>query len=215
MNNYPQKEKYNSIVKELKNWDGNMKGDGNQGLVFEMLRKVSIKEAKQFAKNRLQVKQEPSLQNFLKYLNDKKYTLPGGDDKQKIVDAIFKRTLDTLTQSYGDQWKKVTYKKISKFDINNMMFIPGLGEKIDNIGGNVNTININTEKFHPVFRAVYEVKNGNIQAHTILAGGQSGLINSTHYKDQIESWRKGEYKKSQFVANPAKLEKIITTIKFN
>ncbi|MCC9018880.1 penicillin acylase family protein [Flavobacterium lipolyticum] len=215
INNYPQKEKYNSIVKELKSWDGNMNGDGNQGLVFEMLRKVSIKEAKQFAKTKLQVKQEPSLQNFLKYLNDKKYTLPGGDNKQKVVDAIFEKTLDTLTQTYGDQWKKVSYKKMSKFDINNMLFIPGLGEKIDNAGGNINTININTEKFHPVFRAVYEVKDGSIQAHTILAGGQSGLINSAHYKDQIESWSKGQYKKSQFVNNPAKLKKIVTTIKFN
>ncbi|CAI2767087.1 penicillin acylase family protein [Flavobacterium collinsii] len=214
-NNYPVKEKYSSIVKELKNWDGDMSGDGNQGLVFEMLRKATIEEAKQFAKTKLQVKQEPSLQNFLKYLNDKKYTVPGGGNKQKIVDAIFERTLDTLTQSYGDQWKKVTYKNMSKFSINNILFVPGLGEKIDNVGGNINTININTDKFHPVFRAVYEVKDGNIQAHTILAGGQSGLINSIHYKDQIESWRKGKYKKSQFVTNPAKLEKIINTIKFN
>jgi penicillin amidase len=215
VNNYTIKDQYKNIVKELTNWDGNMSGDGNQALVYETLRTVSIEEAKQFAKTRLQVKQEPSLQYFLKYLNDKKYTISGGDDKQKRVDVIFAKTLDTLTKRYGNQWKNVPYKTVSKFNINHILFVPGLEAKIDNVGGNINTININTETFHPVFRAVYEVNDGKIQAHTILAGGQSGMINSRHYKDQIEPWRKGQYKKVQFLTNPDKLEKIKNIIKFN
>lgn len=214
MNNYKFKSKYSDIVKELKNWDGNMNGQENQALVYETLRNVSIAEAKHFAQYRLQVNQEPSLEYFLKYLNDKKYTIPA-DNKQKIVDEIFEKTLDTLTKQYGNRWKSVTYKTISNFDINNILFIPGLGEKVDNAGGNINTININTKTFHPVFRAVYEVKDGKMQAHTILAGGQSGLINSIHYKDQIEPWRKGHYKKVQFENNPKKLAKIKNIIKFN
>lgn len=214
MDNYTVNSKYNGIVKELKSWDGNMNAKGNQAVVYEVLRNVSIEEAKQFAKTKLKVKQEPSLQNFIKYLNDKEYNIPAGGDKQKIVEAIFAKTQDTLTKRYGAQWKNVTYKTTSKFKINNILFLPGFEEKIDNISGNVNTININSETFHPVFRAVYEVKDGNIQAHTILAGGQSGMINSTHYKDQIESWRKGQYKEAQFVNNPNKLEKIKNTIKF-
>lgn len=215
INNYNIKDKYKVIAKELANWDGNMSGQGNQALVYETLRNVSIEEAKLFAKTKLQVKLEPSLQYFIKYLNDKKYTISGNDNKQKIVDDIFEKTLDTLIKSYGNQWKNEKYKTVSKFNINNIMFIPGLGEKIDNVGGNINTININTQTFHPVFRAVYEVKDGNIQAQTILAGGQSGVINSIHYKDQLESWTKGQYKKAQFVNNPDKLEKIKNTLKFN
>lgn len=214
MNNYKFKSKYSDIVKELKNWDGNMNGQENQALVYETLRNVSIAEAKHFAQYRLQVKQEPSLEYFIKYLNDKKYTIPT-DNKQKIVDDIFEKTLDILTKQYGNRWKSVTYKTISNFDINNLLFIPGLGEKVNNAGGNINTININTKTFHPVFRAVYEVKDGKMQAHTILAGGQSGLINSIHYKDQIEPWSKGHYKKVQFEKNPKKLEKIKNIIKFN
>ena len=214
MNNYKVKSKYSDIVKELKNWDGTMSGQGNQALIYETLREVSIAEAKEFAKNKLQVKQEPSLEYFIKYLNDKKYTIPA-DNKQKIVDEIFEKTLDTLTKQYGNGWKSVTYKTISNFDINNILFIPGLGEKVENSGGNINTININTKTFHPVFRAVYEVKDGKMQAHTILAGGQSGLINSIHYKDQIEPWSKGQYKEVQFENNPDKLEKIKNVIKFN
>lgn len=215
MNNYTLNEKYSNIVKELKGWDGNMSGKNNQALVFEILRGVATKEAKQFAKTKLQVKKEPSLQYFVKYLNDKTYNVPGGDDKQKIVNAIFEKTQDSLTKRFGNEWKKTAYQKIAKFNINNILFLPGLGQEIENVGGNINTININTDTFHPVFRAVYEIKDKKIQANTILAGGQSGIINSKHYRDQIEPWRKGEYKQAQFAANPKELVKIKQTIKFN
>ncbi|MEP0264427.1 penicillin acylase family protein [Dokdonia sp.] len=215
MKNYTIQDEYTDIVKELTSWDGNMSDEANQALLYEILRNVSIEQAKQFANTKLQVNKEPSLQYFLKYLNDKEYTIPGGDNKQEIVNAIFAKTDSTLTHRYGNQWKNVSYNTMSEFTISNIMFIPGLGEKIENIGGNTNTININTETFHPVFRAVYEINDGQIQAQTIMAGGQSGMINSKHYKDQIEPWKKGQYKTVQFVNNPNKLENIKNIIKFN
>ena len=107
-----------------------------------------------------------------------------------------------------------SYKEISDFSINNILFIPGLGERIEKMGGNVNTINVNTSTFHPVFRAIYEIKDNKIYAQTILAGGQSGRINSEHYKDQIETWRNGKYKTAQFLNTPDSLKNIKNIIKF-
>ncbi|WP_299676661.1 penicillin acylase family protein [uncultured Dokdonia sp.] len=214
MRNYTVKEAYRNIAQTLTDWDGNMHNEANQALIFEVLRNVSIEEAKQFANTELQVNKGPSLQYFLKYLNDTEYTIPESKDKQEIVDAIFEKTNAALTEQFGDEWSNISYKKMSEFTISNIMFIPGLGEKIDDVGGNTNTININTDSFHPVFRAVYEINEGEIQAQTILAGGQSGMINSKHYKDQIRPWRNGEYKKVQFVGNPNQLENIENIIKF-
>lgn len=214
INTYPVENKYQDLVKELTSWDGTMSDQANQALLYEVLRNVSIEEAKQFANTQLNVNKAPSLQYFLKYLNDKEYTIADGNNKQEIVNAIFAKTDSTLTHRYGDQWKDVSYNKMSEFTINNIMFIPGLGEKIDNVGGNTNTININTDSFHPVFRAVYEINEGQIQAQTIMAGGQSGMINSKHYKDQIEPWKNGQYKKVQFENNPNKLKNIKNILKF-
>lgn len=214
ISNYTIEEEYQDIVKELTSWDGTMNNEANQALLYEVLRNVSIEEAKQFANTQLQVNKGPSLQFFLKYLNDKEYTITDGGNKQEIVNAIFAKTDSTLTKRYGDQWKNVTYNTMSEFTINNIMFIPGLGEKIEDVGGNTNTININSDSFHPVFRAVYEINDGKIEAQTIMAGGQSGLVNSKHYKDQVEPWRKGEYKKVQFSNSPNDLKNINNIIKF-
>jgi penicillin amidase len=58
------------------------------------------------------------------------------------------------------------------------------------------------------------MKRGNVKSYTILAGGQSGKVNSVHYKDQLKSWRKGAYKETQFENNPNRLKNINNIISF-
>lgn len=214
LNKYTVDEKYNDIVKVLKDWDGNMEGNSFEALVYECTRRLIELEAKNFAKEQLKVSKAPSFKYYLKYLNDTEYAVPNHRPKQELVNDILYKTDSTLHHHFGDNWKKTHYNHISKFTINNILFIPGLGKEINNIGGNANTINLNTKNIHPVYRAVYEMKKGNVKAYTILAGGQSGKINSIHYKDQLKSWENGEYKETQFENNPNKLKNIKNIISF-
>lgn len=112
-----------------------------------------------------------------------------------------------------NQLRDKEYNQMSQINLYNISFLPGFGHKIRNAGGNKNTINMNASA-HPIFRSIYEMKKGNIKGYTIMAGGQSGKINSKNYIDQINDWKNGNYKKTQFAENPEKLKNITTTIYF-
>ncbi|GAA0731512.1 penicillin acylase family protein [Aquimarina litoralis] len=212
---YGVDNKYQELVNGLMDWNGDMKADNNQALIYELLRRGIEKEAKKFAKKYLKVNRSPSFKYFTKYLKDKEYVIANATPKNEILNKVLHSVDSILNHHHGKEWKKETYKNISTLKINNISFIPGLGVKIEDVGGNTNTINMNTKYHHPVFRAIYEMNKEEIKAYTVLAGGQSGKINSNHYKDQLELWRKGKYKQSQFVNTPDELKNIKNIIKFN
>ena len=58
------------------------------------------------------------------------------------------------------------------------------------------------------------MKKDQVKAFTVLAGGQSGHVNSIHYKDQLQLWRDGEHKEAQFEKNPNQLKNIENIISF-
>lgn len=196
------------IVEMLQEWDGSMDGNSSEALIYEAIRILTEIEAQKFAQKQLKVTLVPSFKQYVKYLKDDAYSLPGDQSKEEQVNGILVKTDSMLTSRFGKEWEEVTYKSVSKFNINNILSIPGLGEEIDNGGGNANTINLNTGGIHPVYRAVYYMEKGKIKAYTVLAGGQSGSVNSVHYKDQLQLWKEGKHKETQFANDPNRLKDI-------
>jgi len=211
IDNYTLPKEYTYIKKTLVNWNGLMTAESHQALVYEIFRESVIKEAKNYANNQLKIKQTLSFKIFIKYLNQSDFTYPQNVTKQEIVKNIFKRTDSILKFQYNKQNKK--YKIKSKFYINNISFLPGFGESIYGVGGNKNTINMNAST-RPVFRSIYEINKNKIKGYTIMAGGQSGRINSINYSDQLMKWKKGLYTETQFEDNSKKLKNIKSTIIF-
>ncbi|WP_035084957.1 penicillin acylase family protein [Aquimarina latercula] len=214
LDKYRIDEDYKELVTFLQAWDGKMKPNSTAAMVYETIRLLTEIEAKNFAIEQLKVNRAPAFKYFLKYLKDDKYVIAGSRNKNEILNTILRESDSVLKLHFEDKWKEKTYKDISSFKIKNMLHIPGFGQEINNVGGNINTINLNTKKIHPVFRSVYSMKKGNVKSYTILAGGQSGKVNSVHYKDQLKSWRKGTYKETQFENNPNRLKNINNIISF-
>lgn len=212
---YKVSEKHTEIANKLLEWDGNMKGESPEALLYEFIRISVEEEAESFAKEYLKVNKAPSFKFFTKYLKDQEYTVPNSISKQEIIDNVFSSVDEILNRYNIADWKQESYKNLSSINIDNITSIPGLGERIVGVGGNTNTINMNTTYYRPVFRSVYEMGKDEIKGYTILAGGQSGKINSPNYKDQLELWSKGKYKESQYENNPNRLENIKNIIKFN
>jgi len=215
MESYKTPKEYQKLMEGLIDWNGDMKGDNHYALVYGLLKKGIEKEAERFAKQDLKVNRAPSSKYFTKYLKDHKHIVSNGSiSKQEMYTNILNYADSTLQYHHGQDWKEETYKNMSSINIYNISFIPGLGERIEGVGGNENTINMNTSYHHPVFRSIYEMKEDTIKGFTILAGGQSGKINSMNYKDQLDLWKNGEYKETQFENNSNRLKNIKNTIFF-
>ncbi|MHA7059722.1 penicillin acylase family protein [Aquimarina sp. M1] len=211
---YQIPENYKELLNGFSHWNGDMKGDSHQALIYELLKEGVEQEAMNFAESTLKINRPPSFKYFVKYLKDSKYTISDKTSKQELFNNILQYADSTLQFHHGNEWKEETYKNMSSINVYNISFLPGFGERIVGAGGNENTININSSYYRPVFRAIYEMENENINSYTILAGGQSGKINSIHYKDQLKLWEKGTYKKTQFENNPNRLKNIKNIIKF-
>lgn len=203
----------NKIVDILKNWDGVMNSNSSEALVYEAIRILTEIEAQKFAEKQLQVSLVPSFKRYVKYLKDDNYIVSGDKTKEERVNDILMKTDSLLTNRFGENWETVTYKSASKFSINNILSIPGLGEEVEN-AGNTNTINLNTRGIRPVYRAVYYMEKDKIKAYTVLAGGQSGNVNSVHYKDQLQMWKEGKHKETQYESDPNRLKNIEDIIFF-
>ncbi|WP_209405588.1 penicillin acylase family protein [Pseudozobellia sp. WGM2] len=209
---YSFDEKYAYLKKMLSNWNGNMKSNSKEAFIYEIFRRSTIKEARRYANEELKVQKAPSMKSFLNYLssdicNEGKFCA-----KKDILVNIIKRVDSTVTLENEKGNKEQQYNH--NIFIKNISMLPGFGYDLPNPGGNKNTINVNSYA-HPVFRSIYEMKKGSIEGHTIMAGGQSGKMNSANYSNQINDWRDGKYKKTQFKENPKKLKNISTTLSFN
>ncbi len=93
----------------------------------------------------------------------------------------------------------LTYGDISPFYAKHILQLPGLGRKIEAKGGGGFTVDVNSGggKHGASMRTIIEMGN-QPGVQTILAGGQSGRVNSIHYADQLEMWKSGAYNQVKF-----------------
>ena len=200
-------------LRELfENWDGRMKGGSEKALHYELLRKSVEVEAARFAKNELKVLQAPSMKSFLNYLGQginvtgQSYSLKG-----ELLSSILSRADSLITSVQLQDLGADEY--LGSITVNNISFLPGFHHSIPSANGNKNTINMNGAA-HPTFRSIYQIGENSISGYTIMAGGQSGKLNSLNYVDQLKLWSDGEYKITQFSNRPEYLENIVYSINF-
>lgn len=210
---YPIAANHFPLVKALKKWDGDMSAESSAALVFEVIQKSITKESKIFAKNVLKVEQAPSNKYFLAYLQEESFEIADAPKKEKLLFNILQHADSTLNKQFPESWEGKTYRDMATFTIPNIGFLPGLGVKMNGVGGNKNTINMSS-RARPAFRSVVEMKSESIEGYTVLAGGQSGKVNSTHYKDQLNNWKEGDYHLMQFSRQASELKNITSVIKF-
>ena len=204
--------KSNSTIKTyLKDWDGKIINNSAKAHVFEVLRKSTSEVTKNFATKYLQVQQSPSIKSFLKYLKNEEIQVANSPEKSILLNQVLKK-MDSVLINDVD-FKNEKYNTKSDFEIYNISFLPGFSEEISGMGGNKNTINMNADA-HPAFRAIFELSKNGIKGHTIMAGGQSGCINSQNYKDQLTKWKEGKYNVTQYVEDPKDLKNITAKILF-
>ncbi len=202
---HPLDSRYDHITRLFEKWDGKMNTNSNAAYLYEHLRMSVEAEAKRYAQEVLQVQQAPSMKSFLNYLSQDTLSL-----QATVLANILARTDSLLSM---EEFAQKTYSETSDFFAYNLSFLPGFGHQIKDVGGNKNTINMNA-KAHPVFRSIYEMEKDQIKGYTSLAGGQSGKMNAKHYSDQMDNWREGTYKSTQFTDDPTQLHHIINTLNF-
>ncbi len=192
LNKYDLPIQFKDIFVQLDDWDGNMISQSNSALVYEVIRKSMKIESIKFARTYLKVNKAPSFKYFLKYLNQREFNIPNSISKQRLFENILRNTDSILKYDFGKDWMNCRYAMNTNFSIPDISFLPEFKTKVEGLGGNKNTINMNTN-FHPAFRLILEIKENSINGYSIMAGGQSGKLNSPNYKNQLELWRLGKY----------------------
>lgn len=196
-------KKYSYIEKRLSNWDAKLAPKKIESLIFNSILESISLESDSFAKEYLNVRKKPSNKFFIAYLVNKDSKIQNTPNKKVLVENILANT-DTIFRE--KKRRSLSHKEVTI--IPNISNLPVLNTKIEAIGGNNNTINLNSNGVYPAFRAIFVLKNDSIKGETIMAGGQSGKINSKNYKDQIKIWRNGFYKEIQSSSSPEALKDI-------
>ncbi|AXG70231.1 acyl-homoserine lactone acylase QuiP [Kordia sp. SMS9] len=201
-------KKYQYIMDVFEDWNADMTYDSRNAFIYDIFRQHVEKESKEYANSVLHVRQAPSMKSFLNYIN------AGVGNKQPKKEQLLSRILirtDSMILAKKNLESIEKYK--NGFFVFNASFLPGFGKKMPFQGGNKNTISLNEGVANPVFRSVYEMKKNNIKGYSILAGGQSGKMNSPNYEDQLLHWEKGKFKETQFSKDPNQLKNIMYTIR--
>ncbi|WP_338356174.1 penicillin acylase family protein [Yeosuana marina] len=203
--------KYKFIANQIMNWNGYLDFNHNEAKTFEVLRLVIEEEARLFTHDNFNIEKAPSFKYFIRYLNNPDFMIENTKPKQTIIENILSKTDSILNVKIYPKGGKSD--QFGTLEINHISYLPGLGQKLTGINGNRNTISANSF-VHSAFRSIFEMDESGIKGFTVMAGGQSGNINSVNYKSQLKSWKMGEYSETQFSDNPKDLLNICDTILF-
>lgn len=89
--------------------------------------------------------------------------------------------------------------------------IPAFSYHVEH-GGNREIINASSRINGPSWRMVVSLEKTKVKAWGVYPGGQSGNPGSPFYNNLLTPWSKGEYFSFQFVAEPAKMNDVYTTL---
>ncbi len=117
----------------------------------------------------------------------------------------FLRTIEELTADWGNDPRRWQWQKIQTATLKHLMgdvsiLAPFVNRGPFPYGGDHMTVGRAAYKLHEPFivdfgatmRYIAHMKP-DVEAYTVMAGGQSGHFLSPHYDDQIETWLNGEF----------------------
>ncbi|MCX2745177.1 penicillin acylase family protein [Mangrovivirga sp. M17] len=111
--------------------------------------------------------------------------------------------IDTLMSQRNDSLTWASYK-----DTYAQHLVPafkGFNEEHLNIGGGSNIVNATKKNHGPAWRMIVSLEPGNVEAHAIIAGGQSGNPGSKGYNEYIRDWAMGKYYQLNFAETKEEL----------
>ncbi|MBO0939362.1 penicillin acylase family protein [Fibrella sp. HMF5335] len=118
-----------------------------------------------------------------------------------IVTQSFRATVDTLTKRHGPQgagWQWATTKATK---ISHLARLDALSALNVQVGGGATVVNAITSRTGPSWRLVVEL-GPMPTGYAALPGGQSGNPGSHYYLNMLETWRKGQLTKLQYLTSP-------------
>ncbi len=189
-------------VGELKSWNGEMNPILKTPIKYAYLQKaINYVMSKEMEKQGIDW--IPEYQNILNTLE--KETLDFGKLPDVKSETLLRASLDSAVFWYDKNVQdSLNYGSYSPFNMKHIIPIPGIGKQVDGKGGSSYTVDVNGAARHGAsMRTIIEMGiTPNVQ--TILAGGQSGRVNSPNYADQVGKWKVGEYNIIDFGMNSTK-----------
>jgi penicillin amidase len=181
---------------ELRSWNGEMSEESTIALKFHMLSLSLEHYFSEHFKNK-DITRTPSMHHVIKFLGQEKLKL---NDEIITTEIIKRAVVDSAIYMHEEYvLEDMDYGNFSPFFLNHILNIPGLGEIVEDKGGNSNTIDVNGYSEHGAsMRTIIELSEDSIFIETILAGGQSGRVNSPNYSSQTRMWKDGKYNKIDF-----------------
>jgi penicillin G amidase len=150
--------------------------------------------------------------NFEEYMT-KTYAFNGYVAYHHLLDNVATQhdvllsSIDTAVVWYNRYANNdAVFGEVNPFVVQHLLRFPGLGKTITEKGGSSYTLDVNGSHVHGAsMRSVIEMGD-TISIYSILAGGQSGRVNSVHYLNQLELWSKGTYHTIEFNKDFSKLK---------
>lgn len=177
----PEKE-WPASWKSWMQWNGVVDAGNDTTLFYQCIRQAFKQTGKELAAA-LQVKQTPSFDQLVYYFEK---GIPVKDGLPELAPGqVFTRLVHTADSLYAAAGKQARQPVMV---LPQLTSLPGLNVEIAGVGGNDNTINVNSGA-HAVIRTVIEIDATGIQGWMVNAGGQSGRINSTGYMQQLNDWK--------------------------
>ncbi|MCU0328339.1 MAG: penicillin acylase family protein [Chitinophagales bacterium] len=103
-------------------------------------------------------------------------------------------SFDEAKKSY-DTCKNKSWYMFKDTEIPHLAFIPAFGTYHVKTGGNKHILNATWKDWAPSWRMIVEMNPERISAYVMYPGGQSGLIGSKFYDDNIKHWENYQYRK--------------------
>lgn len=202
------------VYERLRNWDGQMLANSGPAAVYHLLQETLYSNFVEEFTASFPGCDVPIKSNTWRYLMHQEQ-LEFGQQlmSEDLVATSCTQAMAKLATDFENS--SPYYGYYAGFHMQHPLKLPGWGAKLENVGGNSNSPNVNGHGVHGASMRTVINMGPTIETWTILPGGQSERVNSSNYRDQALPWRDGIYVKSQFVTSPLDLTNIQLRIKTN
>lgn len=191
---------YDSVITALRHWDGAMKADAPEPLIFNMWMNTILNSF--FGDAALNEAFWPRLWALQQVLESH------ADTKMNIAVAeAFNATMNELKKRYGEEWARWRWGDVHKAPLKNLLWskVPLINGRVDletATDGDATTLqraaplsykgdDAFLDEHGAGYRAAYDLADPS-RSRFIIATGQSGRIFSPHYNDLLPLWRDGQ-----------------------
>lgn len=213
---YGNQSKACKVYEPLMKWDGEIKSESGEAIYAAYLNYFILNKFDSLLFEAYPLEIRPRTSSVITFLQkNPKFSFKNKKYSTKaIVLQACERAVVQLHKDFGNDLSSVKAGPSRTFTINHLLFLPGWGATIPNVAGNMNSPNVHKGIHGASMRTVIEMDPKGIKSKMVLAGGQSGRVNSKNYRDQLPAWKEVSYHDVQAVKKSSQLKKIQSVILF-